>query len=113
METERGKQPRVKQEAIDDLRSLVEFLAKKVVDHPDAVEVIVVPGSYRLLAELHTDPRDVGQVVGKNAYLASSFRSFVSALGGRHGVRMEYDYITEKDNAANRGRDERSVRSAT
>ena len=92
-------------EVIEQLRELIMVVAKLVVDHPEAVEVNVVPAAYRLIAELHTDPRDVGQVVGRSAYLISSLRSFVAAFSGRVGVKMDLDFVTEHDNA--RDRDQR------
>jgi predicted RNA-binding protein YlqC (UPF0109 family) len=89
-------------EVVAQLKDLIMVVARLVVDHPDAVEVHVVPAAYRLIAELHTDPRDVGQVVGRNAYLITSLRSFVAAFSGRVGIKMDLDFVTEHDNARDR-----------
>lgn len=101
---EPARAPKIPLTVIEDLRGLVEVAVKVLVDHKDAVTCTVVPGAYRLIAELHTDPRDVGQVIGRNGHLMSSLRSFVAALSGRTGVRMDLDFVTEQQNNASRGR---------
>ncbi len=99
---EHSKEPQITQSHIDGLRELIEVSVTKIVDHPSNVKVDIVSGRYRLIAELHTHIKDVGQVVGKNAAIISSLRTFVAALGGKHGIPMNLDFVTEKDNARRR-----------
>jgi hypothetical protein len=94
---------RIPQAVIDELRGFVEAAVKLVVNHQEAVRVDVVPCANRLIAELHTHPDDVGQVVGRNAHLISSLRSFVAAFQGKAGVHMDLDYVTESENRVRRG----------
>jgi predicted RNA-binding protein YlqC (UPF0109 family) len=74
-------------------------IVRHIVDHKDKVEVRVRPGTFRLAVELFTDPADVGQVVGRNGHLTSSLRSFLSALAGKHRIKIDFDYVTEEENA--------------
>lgn len=85
-------------QALKDLIGVV----KLFVDHPDDVQVNVIPAAYRLVAELHTNPEDVGQIVGKEGHLISSLRSMVVALAGKHRIQMNLDFITDKDVRAQR-----------
>ena len=93
-----NNETQIAQEHIDDLRQLIEVAVNKIVDHPKEVRVDIVEARFRLVAELHTSEKDVGQVVGKNAAIISSLRTFVAALGGKHGIPMNIDYVTEKEN---------------
>jgi len=107
---------RISTDTREELNGLVYDTVRRLVDHPEAVTVNVVPSSYRLLAELHTDPKDVGQVIGKNGHVITSIRSLVTAFGGKHRCRVELDYVTEQDKEFQRGggrgrRDERRARS--
>lgn len=74
-------------------------IVRHIVDHPDRVEVRARPGTYRIAVELFTDPGDVGQVVGRSGHLTSSLRSFLSALAGKHKIKIDFDYVTEEENA--------------
>jgi hypothetical protein len=96
------RRARIPQGVIEELRGLIEVVVKTIVNHPERVVVDVVPGASRLIAELHTHPDDVGQVVGRNAHLICSLRSFVAAFQGKAGVHMDLDYITESENKSRR-----------
>jgi predicted RNA-binding protein YlqC (UPF0109 family) len=74
-------------------------IVRHIVDHPLDVEVRVRGGEYRLGLELFTNPADVGQVVGRSGHLTTSLRSFLSALAGKHKIKIDFDYVTEEDNA--------------
>lgn len=93
--------PKVNQEVIDGVKDIVS-LVRHFVDHPEAVEVNIRPGAYRVTAELYTDARDVGQVVGRNGHLTSSLRAFLAAVAGKHRIKINMDYVTEEDNARKR-----------
>lgn len=94
---------RVSPDIIDSVKVVV-GIVKHFVDHPEKVEVNVRPGPYRVTAELYTHPDDVGQVVGRNGYLMSSLRAFLSALAGKHRIKITLDYVTEEDNARDSGK---------
>lgn len=98
---------RVTSDAMDAAKEIVSIV-RHIVDHPDAVEVRVRPGSYRLAVELFTHASDVGQVVGRSGHLTTSMRSFLSALAGKHKIKIDFDYVTEEDNA----RRENEIRQA-
>ena len=82
---------------IDNLKNLVSTIIKQIVDNPDNVEVNIVPSQFRLIVELHTDKNDVGQVIGKSGHVVSAIRSILTAHGGREGLKVEMDYITERN----------------
>ena len=81
---------------MDALKAVTIQIVRAVVDHPEAVEVNIVPSSYRLIVELHTEMTDVGQVIGKEGRVVSAIRTLLAAHGGREGLKIDMDYITEK-----------------
>lgn len=81
----------------EGLRDLVVTMVKSIVDSPDEVQVNVVPSQFRLIVELHTSPKDVGQVIGKSGHVVSAIRSILTAHGGREGLKVDMDYITERN----------------
>ena len=58
---------------------LVRFIAKTLVDKPDAVDVREVEGPESIVIELRVDPEDMGKVIGKQGRIAQSVRSVVKA----------------------------------
>jgi len=58
---------------------LLEFLAKKLVDHPDAVVVEQVEGPRGPVIELEVEPDDIGKVIGRGGRVAQALRTLVRA----------------------------------
>jgi predicted RNA-binding protein YlqC (UPF0109 family) len=70
------------------LTALVAFLARKLVDDPDAVRVEQEDRDDVLVVRLHVAPDDVGKVVGKQGRIARALRTVVRAGGVREGRRV-------------------------
>ena len=58
---------------------LGKFVAQKLVDKPDAVDVREVDGPESVVIELRVDPDDMGKVIGKQGRIAKSIRTVVKA----------------------------------
>ena len=58
---------------------LVKFVAQKLVDKPDAVDVREVDGPESVVIELRVGPDDMGKVIGKQGRIAKSIRTVVKA----------------------------------
>ena len=46
------------------MKELVEFMAKSLVDNPDAVTVNEVDGEQSIILELKVAPEDMGKIIG-------------------------------------------------
>ena len=58
---------------------LVLFIAKSLVDKPDAVKVEMHEDDDAFVIELSVDPSDVGKVIGKQGRIAKAIRTIVKA----------------------------------
>lgn len=70
-------------------KELIEFIAKKLVDAPDSVEVKMVEGEKSIVVELRTAPEDIGKVIGKQGRIAKAMRILLSAVSvktGKHAI---------------------------
>ncbi|HXW89652.1 MAG TPA: KH domain-containing protein [Terriglobales bacterium] len=76
-----------------DVRTLVEQIAKALVDAPDQVSVNQVDGETTVLA-LRVAPGDVGKILGRQGRVARAMRSLVNAAGIRAHKRFALE-ITE------------------
>jgi len=61
------------------MKELVQFLAKSLVDQPDAVQVMETEGPEAVILELSVAPEDMGKVIGKHGRIAKAIRTVVKA----------------------------------
>ena len=74
------------------MREYLEFVAKQLVDEPDAVRVEEADGEDgALVLKLHVAKDDVGKVIGRQGRIARALRAIVRASGARshHRVVLE------------------------
>ena len=62
-----------------NISELVRFVARSLVDKPDAVDVRQVENAESIVLELRVDPDDMGKVIGKQGRIAKSIRAVVKA----------------------------------
>ena len=73
---------------------LVEYLARRLVESPDAVKVEEVEEDGALVIRLHVAADDLGRVIGRGGRIARALRTLVRA-GGAHGDRRVLLEIVE------------------
>jgi len=76
-----------------DVRTLVEQIAKALVDVPDEVVVSQVDGETTVFT-LSVAPSDVGKILGRQGRVARAMRSLLNAAGIRAHKRFALE-ITE------------------
>ena len=64
-----------------DMRLLIEYIAKALVDDPSQVSVEEVEEDDTTVLELRVAPGDVGKVIGKQGRTARAFRTLLGAAG--------------------------------
>lgn len=65
---------------------LIAWLARQLVDEPDAVRVEEVEQDDVIVLRLHVAPDDVGKVIGRQGRIARALRTIARA-GGVHAPR--------------------------
>jgi predicted RNA-binding protein YlqC (UPF0109 family) len=72
---------------------LVEFLAKQLVDEPDAVRVVRTERDDAVVLELHVADGDRGKVIGRQGRVVRALRTLVRASGARAGERTLLEIV--------------------
>lgn len=75
------------------MKSLVEEIAKSLVDRPDQVSVAEVDGERTAVFELRVDKSDIGKVIGKQGNTARAIRTILSAAGTKLGKRCVLEIL--------------------
>jgi uncharacterized protein len=70
---------------------LVEFVARSLVDEPDAVTVEVREGQEGTVIELRVAEDDMGKVIGRNGSVAKALRTLLKAMAARQGETISLE----------------------
>ncbi len=74
-------------------RELVEYVAKTLVDDPDAVEVTEVEEDGQTVLELHVAEDDMGKVIGRNGSVAKALRTLLKVTSARQGTSVTLEIV--------------------
>ncbi|NMA83143.1 MAG: KH domain-containing protein [Epulopiscium sp.] len=75
------------------MKTLVETIAKALVDHPEEVSVNEIEGERSIMLELKVASSDMGQVIGKQGRIAKSIRTVVKAAATREDKRVVVEIL--------------------
>ena len=75
------------------MQELVTFMARALVDEPDAVEVSQREEDNTLILELAVAKSDLGKVIGKQGRTARTMRSLLSAAGSKIDRQTRLDIL--------------------
>ncbi len=66
------------------MQELLLFVAKSLVENPDAVRVRETEGPEAIILELNVAPEDMGKVIGKQGRIAKAIRAVVKAATAKN-----------------------------
>ncbi len=77
------------------MKELLEYLARELVDDPEAVEVTEREDERGVVLTLRVAPDDMGKVIGKGGRTARAIRTVMKAAGMRAGIHHTAVEIVE------------------
>ncbi len=78
---------------MDDLKELIAFIAKALVDDPDAVQVRAIEGEKTIILELTVGEGDLGKVIGKDGRTARAMRTLLAATSAKQSKRAVLEIL--------------------
>lgn len=76
-----------------NLKELIEYVAKSLVDIPDQVSVSEVEGEQTVILELRVAPGDLGKVIGKQGRIVKAMRIILQAASAKAQKRVVLEII--------------------
>lgn len=73
------------------MRELLEYMARNLVDNPEAVQVKEREGRYTVTYELRVAPDETGKVIGRSGRVAKALRDVMSVAAARQNKRVHVD----------------------
>jgi predicted RNA-binding protein YlqC (UPF0109 family) len=75
------------------MEELIAFIARSLVDQPDAVKVTSKVDEDTVTVELAVAPEDLGKVIGKQGRTARALRSLLSAAAAKADQRCRLEIV--------------------
>jgi uncharacterized protein len=75
------------------VKEVLEYVARHIVDDPDAVEVTEDQGDRSVVLRLKVAPDDMGKVIGKRGRTVRAIRSLVRAAASRQGLSTMVEIV--------------------
>ncbi len=75
------------------MKDLIEYIAKHLVENPDAVAVSEIEGEKTLIVELGVAPEDIGRIIGKNGRTARALRTILNAVAMKNEKRAVLEIL--------------------
>ncbi|MCK5218032.1 KH domain-containing protein [bacterium] len=70
------------------MKQLVEYLARSLVDCPEAVKVSERSGDFGTIVELKVDEKDVGRIIGRQGKTVKAIRQLLAAAAAKSKLKV-------------------------
>ena len=78
------------------MKELVDYIARQLVNNPDAVDVKETQGDTASVLELKVAREDLGRIIGKQGRTAKSIRTILNAAASRINRKVVLEIIEEQ-----------------
>ena len=75
------------------MKEFIEYLAKRLVDRPEEVQVNEIAGEATLVYELRTGDGDLGKIIGKHGQTIRAIRTILSGVAAKEGKRVTLEIL--------------------
>ena len=75
------------------MKELLLYMAKNLVDNPDAVPVEEVTDEEGKVLELHVAEGDMGKVIGRQGRIAKEIRTIIKTVAQRTGEKVTVEIV--------------------
>ena len=75
------------------MKALLEYIARSLVDDPDAVVVEVSEADDAITLTLKVGEGDMGRIIGRDGRIANAIRSLLRVMGTRDGRHVELEIV--------------------
>ena len=79
------------------MKEFLEYVARSLVDQPDAVWVEVDEEDEETVLTLGVDQGDMGRVIGRDGRIANAIRSLLRVMAARDGRHVELEIVSDAE----------------
>ena len=78
------------------MKEFLDYVAKALVENPDAVRIDVEENDDEVSLVLTVDEHDMGRVIGRDGRIANAIRSLLRVMGARDGRHVELEIVSDE-----------------
>jgi len=75
------------------MREFIEYIAKQLVDNPDAVSLADEEKDGKIVYKLKVGEADIGKIIGRKGRTAQAMRVLLSAVAAKNGKRAMLEVL--------------------
>jgi hypothetical protein len=75
------------------VKAFLEYVARSLVDDPDAVVVELTEADDEVTLTLKVGEGDMGRIIGRDGRIANAIRSLLRVMGARDGRHVELEIV--------------------
>ncbi len=75
------------------MKELLQYMAKNLVDNPNAVTVVEQTDEDGKVLELHVAEGDMGKVIGRQGRIAKEIRTIIKTVAQRTGEKVTVEIV--------------------
>ena len=79
------------------MKAFLEYVARSLVDKPDAVWVEEEDEGDETILTLGVDQEDMGRVIGRDGRIANAIRSLLRVMATRDGRHVELEIVSDAE----------------
>ncbi len=79
------------------MKAFLEYVARGLVDKPDAVWVEVDEEGEETVLTLGVDQEDMGRVIGREGRIANAIRSLLKVMATKDGRHVELEIVSDAE----------------
>ena len=75
------------------MKDLLTYIARNLVENPQAVDVRETENDGSITLELRVDPSDMGKVIGRQGRIAKEIRTLMRSVAQRQGKKISVEIM--------------------
>ena len=75
------------------MKSILESIAKSLVDAPNEVKITEIDGEKTIIFELRCNAKDVGKIIGKSGKTVGAMRTLMNSIAAKQGRKAMLEVV--------------------
>ena len=75
------------------MKSILESIAKSLVDAPNEVQISEINGEKTIIFELRCNAKDIGKIIGKSGKTVGAMRTLLNSIAAKQGCKAMLEVV--------------------
>ena len=75
------------------MKTILESIAKALVDAPDEVQITTIDGEKTIIFELRCNAKDIGKIIGKSGKTVGAMRTLLNSIAAKQGRKAMLEVV--------------------